>query len=394
MSLFSGFALASVLCGDSAPAAPCPRVDPPPVSIAVDSSRHEVTVTTGPWTLLNMPPMEDHVMMEGAAGSHDAPVQHFEWPVDGWFRGFKYEIVDATGNVLDRRLMHHMIMVNFDRRQLLYPAVERIAGAGSETDDASVPKTIGVPLSRGMDLGFYIMWHNESGKDLEGVYLKYTMLWTPTNQNPRPITSLPIYMDVNLTVGGSNTFDVPPGHSEKAYEFTLPVGGRLLGVGGHLHDFGSLVKLVDAENGKELTRVTAKRDSAGKVEGVSRKLFGVSGQGLKLKANHRYRVVGVYDNPTNETRTRGAMAHMVGLFVPDDMSQWPAVDPTDPTMRRDLASLQVPGYEDALAPTEGTGHGDHHGGPGGAASEASAGSGHEGHTSGADHSSQGAKPPR
>jgi hypothetical protein len=247
MSLLSALAIASVVCGDSIGAAPCSpsRTEPPPVKVTVDSSRHEVTLTTGPWTLPNMPPMEDHAMMEGAAGSHDLPVQHFEWPVDGWFRGFKYEIVDAKGNVLDRRLMHHMIVVNFDRRQLLYPAVERIAGAGSETDDASVPKTIGVPLSKGMDLGFYIMWHNESGKDLDGVYLKYTMLWTPTNQNPRPVTSLPIYMDVNLTVGGSNTFDVPPGRSEKAYEFTLPVGGKLLGVGGHLHDYGSFVKLVD-----------------------------------------------------------------------------------------------------------------------------------------------------
>jgi hypothetical protein len=401
MSLFNAFALASALCADSAAGAvaatPCPaaRIEPPPVSISVDSARHEVTLTTGPWTLPNMPPMEDHAMMEGAAGSHDAPVQHFEWPVDGWFRGFKYEIVDAKGNVLDRRLMHHMIMVNFDRRQLLYSAVERIAGAGSETDDASVPKTIGVPLSRGMDLGFYIMWHNESGQDLDGVYLKYTMLWTPTNQNPRPITSLPIYMDVNLTVGGSNTFDVPPGRSEKAYEFTLPVGGRLLGVGGHMHDYGSFVKLEDAESGKELARVNAKRDSTGKVLGMSRKLFGVSGEGLKLKPNHRYKVVGVYDNPTSETRTRGAMAHMVGLFVPDDMNQWPAVDKTDPTMRRDLASLQVPGYEDALAPSEGEGpgsHGDHQGGHGGQGAPSSSGGGHEGHR-GADHSSHG-KPPK
>ena len=393
MSLLSALALASAFCADSAAAAPCPpeRVEPPPVRVTVDSSRHEVTLTTGPWSLPNMPPMEDHAMMDGAGGSHDSPVQHFEWPVDGWFRGFKYELVDADGNVLDRRMMHHMIMVNFDRRQLLYPAVERIAGAGSETDDASVPKTIGVPLSKGMDLGFYIMWHNESGKDLEGVYLKYTMLWTPTNQNPRPVTSLPLYMDVNLTVGGSNTFDVPPGRSEKAYEFTLPVGGRLLGVGGHLHDYGSLVKLIDAESGKELTRVTAKRDSSGKVLGVSRKLFGVSGQGLKLKPNHRYKVVGVYDNPTGELRPKAAMAHMVGLFVPDDMSKWPTVDTADPTMRRDLASLQVPGYDDALAPAGGEAH-EHHGGHGGPEA-APASSGPAGHAAGDDHSSHEAKPP-
>ena len=311
MLLLSAVALASLGCPDRAAAALCPpKREPPPVEVTVDSSRHEVTLTTGPWSLPNMPPMEDHAMMEGAAGS--------------------------------------------------------------ETDDASVPKTIGVPLSRGMDLGFYIMWHNESGEDLDGVYLKYTMLWTPTNQNPRPVTSLPLYMDVNLTVGGSNTFDVPPGRSEKAYEFTLPVGGRLLGVGGHMHDYGSLVKLMDVESGKELTRVTAKRDSSGKVLGISRKLFGVTGDGLKLKANHRYKVVGVYDNPTGQLRPNGAMAHMVGLFVPDDMSQWPVVDKADPTMRRDLASLQVPGYEDAAAPPAAAGN-DHHGNHGGRGE-------HEGHS--------------
>ena len=335
MSLFAALAATLALAGPSGPGVP-------PVTVKVDSARHEVVITTGPWKLPNMPPM-DHAMMDMGA---DAPLQRFAWPVDGWFRGFKYELVDEHGTVLDRRIMHHMIMVNFDRRQLLYSAVERIAGAGSETDDASVPKTIGVPLSKGTDLGFYIMWHNETGKDLDGVYLRYTMLWTPTNQNPRPVTSLPIYMDVNLTVGGSNLFDAPPGHSVKSWDFTLPIGGRLLGVGGHLHDYGTMVRLEDAETGKELARVLARRDSTGRVLGVSRKLFGVSGEGLKLKAGHRYRVVGVYDNPTNKTEY-GVMAHMVGLFVPDNMAQWPKLDTSDPTLRKDLASLHVPGYGEA-----------------------------------------------
>jgi hypothetical protein len=346
MSLFAVLAATLALAGPAAPGVP-------PVTVTVDSARHEVVVSTGPWNLPNMPPM-DHAMMDMGA---DAPLQRFAWPVDGWFRGFKYELVDEHGTVLDRRIMHHMIMVNFDRRQLLYHAIERLAGAGSETDDASVPKTIGVPLSRGADLGFYIMWHNETGQDLHGVYLKYTMLWTPTNQNPRPVTSLPIYMDVNLTVGGSNTFDAPPGHTAKSWEFTLPISGRLLGVGGHLHDYGTMVRLEDAETGKELARVVARRDSSGRVLGVSRKLFGVSGEGLKLKAGHRYRVVGLYDNPSNKTEY-SVMAHMVGLFVPDNMAEWPKVDTSDPTLRKDLASLHVPGYGDAGAGA-GAGGGDH-----------------------------------
>ncbi len=105
------------------------------------------------------------------------------------------------------------------------------------------------------------------------------------------------------------------------------------------------MRLEDAETGKVITRVVAERDTNGKLIKVSRKLYGVSGEGLKLKANHKYRVVGDYDNPTGETRIKGAMAHMVGLFVPDDMSKWPKIDPRDPTYQRDLASLQVRGED-------------------------------------------------
>jgi hypothetical protein len=314
----------------------------PTVKVTVDSSRHELTVTTGPFDLPNMPPMEDHAMMD-LGMSHDTRLQRFEWPVEGWFRGFRVALFDAQGRPVPSHVVHHMIMVNFSRRQLLYSAAERLMGIGTETEEVTVPKTIGVPMKPGMKLGMYIAWHNDTGADLEGVQLKLTMLWTPKNQNPPPVNALPIYMDVNLTVGGTNTFDVPPGKSRKAYEFTLPTGGRLLGVGGHMHDYGTQVRLEDAETGKVLTQVVAERTPEGKLIKVSRKLFGVSGKGLRLKPNHRYRVVGEYDNPTGEVRVKGAMASMVGLFVPDDMKRWPAIDPRDPIYRRDIASLQVRG---------------------------------------------------
>ena len=334
----------------------------PTVTVSIDSSRHELTVTSGPFDLPNMPPMDDHTMMD-LGMSHDTRLQRFDWPVDGWFRGFRVQLIDGRGQPVPPHVMHHMVMVNFSRRQLLYSAAERLMGTGTETEQVSVPKTIGVPMKPGMNLGMYIAWHNDTGKDLDGVQLKLTMLWTPKNQNPPPVNALPIYMDVNLTVGGTNTFDVPPGQSTKAYEFTLATGGRLLGVGGHMHDYGSRVRLEDAATGKVLTQVVAKRAPDGKLIKVSRKLFGVSGKGLRLKSNRRYRVVAEYDNPTGELKVKGAMASMVGLFVPDDMKRWPAIDPRDPIYRRDLASLAVRGATNRSAPgshqgTSGSGH--HH----------------------------------
>ena len=101
--------------------------------------------------------------------SHDTPLQRFAWPVDGWFRGFRVELVDGQGKVVPRHVMHHMIMVNFSRRQLLYSGGRAFDGRGHRNRGrVSVPKTIGVPMKPGMKLGMYIAWHNDTGKDLEG----------------------------------------------------------------------------------------------------------------------------------------------------------------------------------------------------------------------------------
>jgi hypothetical protein len=194
-----------------------------------------------------------------------------------------------------------------------------------------------------------VAWHNDTGKDLHGVQLKLRMMWTPKNQNPPPVNSLPIYMDVNLTVGGSNSFDVNPGRTEKAWEFTMPLSGRLLGFGGHMHDYGTIVRLEDVERGKVIARVNATRKADGKVTKVSRSLPGVGGDGIKLEAGRRYRVIGVYDNPTGQKITRGAMAHIVGLFAPDEPGRWPKVDLTDETLQDDLASLNEMGKAAAHA---------------------------------------------
>ena len=303
------------------------------LAVQIDSSHHVVTITTRPFDLPDMSEMHDHSM------SHDTPVYKFIWPVEGWFRGFRIRVIGADGTDLPRRLMHHLIMINYDRRQLVYPAAERLWGAGVETGNFSLPKTIGVPLAPGTPLGMYIAWHNSLGRDLQGVRMQIVMEWTPKNQNPRPVDVLPLYLDVNLTVGGPNEFDVPPGRSEKSHEFVIPTEGRILGVTGHLHDYGREVRLEDAENGKVLIRVLAKTRPDGTLRRLERRLFGVTGEGLKLKAGHRYRVVAVYDNPTDETLVKGAMGSLAGIIAPKDIKQWPAIEQADTTFQRDLKFL-------------------------------------------------------
>src|SRR5687768_12353762 len=113
----------------------------PTVKVSVDSARHELTVSSGPFDLPNLPPMVDHAMMD-LGMSHDTRLQRFEWPVDGWFRGFRVELVDGQGRAVPPHVMHHMIMVNFSRRQLLYSASERLMGTGTESVAADDAKSI------------------------------------------------------------------------------------------------------------------------------------------------------------------------------------------------------------------------------------------------------------
>ncbi len=123
----------------------------------------------------------------------------------------------------------------------------------------------------------------------------------------------------------------------------MPISGRLIGYGGHLHDYGMGVRLVDVASGKVIARVKSEHDKAGKVSGVSRSLPGIRGGGVKLTAGRKYRLVGTYDNLTKDTLINGGMAHISGIFAPDDPRQWPAIDESDPEFQKDLASLELMG---------------------------------------------------
>jgi hypothetical protein len=336
------FGLVSVaLDAQQHPASPLP----PPLHVQVDTAHRRVLITGGPYRVPVSPEMPG-MMMDMPA----IPVQKFVFPESGWLQGFRVELFDDHGRELSHRLLHHLIMVNFSRRQFLYPALERLLGVAEESDtgDFKIPRTIGVPIQAGQQMGVYAMWNNDSGPEIPVAYWRIVMYMGNPSLRPRPINVLPAYMDVNIqTNPEENRFNVPPGHFEIGYEFTPPLSGHLLVVTGHLHDYGVVVKLLDAGSGKTLVEVKSKRDSLGHVLSMPRKLLALRGEGLYLKAGHRYRVVGVFENPTRDT-LYGAMAHMVGLFAPDRYREWPPLDVADPYYKRDLVNLIGNGATDSV----------------------------------------------
>jgi hypothetical protein len=115
----------------------------------------------------------------------------------------------------------------------------------------------------------------------------------------------------------------------------MEVSGRLLAVGGHLHDYGKELRLEDVATGKVLTQVHALRTPTGEVTGVSHGLYGIFGRGPHLIAGRQYRLVAVYQGSPKDSII-GVMGVMGGIIAPDHYSLWPKLDRTNPDYLIDL----------------------------------------------------------
>ena len=308
------------------------------VTVTVDSAAHTVTLSAGPFEIAGahqMPGMSGH---HGMHEGMEIPLMYLKWPVDGWLRGFTLTLTDSLGRPLDRRLLHHLNLINLARRQLFYPVPERTLAVGQETPDILLPKTVGIPMDAGSPMMLVLAWHNPRPETVHGVRMTLVLQWSPTNLLPRPVSVLPGYLDVVDPIARSVDFDLPAGRSTFHADLTLPTPGRIIGIGGHAHDYvtGLALQEVTPNGVRTVSRLRTVTDSTGRLLSVEQKLPGIRGPGIRLRRGGVYRITGSYDNPTGAPLPEGGMLHIILLYAVDDMRQWPALDPDDPDFRRDI----------------------------------------------------------
>jgi hypothetical protein len=303
--------------------------------VQVDTAHQEIRIVAGPFRVAAMAHGSGEMTMM------DTPVLSVAWPVTGWVRGYSVKLCDgdaAKGAALPQGMVHHVGLANYSRRELLYPMVERLMAVGKETPGVLLPGGVGVPLEKNDTLGLYSAFHDVSGKTVEHAYVIVTLPWIPESHG-RTINVMPFFADVNCVVGGTSAWDLPPGKSEKKAEFTMPLSGAMLAIGGHMHDYAVSVRLEDAENGKTLVKLKTTRTADGHLVTLGQRVFGFHEEALPLLAQHRYRIVAEYYNPTGHVVRQGGMASMAGAFLPDDVRQWPKLDPLNADVQRDIASV-------------------------------------------------------
>lgn len=300
-------------------------------------------------------------------------------PVDGYLHGYRVEIVDAQGRPVPQGVLHHINIITPDRRELFSNIMLRIGAAGQETGPVELPRFLGYRVKAGERIMLAGMLHNPTNESYEGVRVRVHMPFTPAGGFFRPLSVYPVYVDV-MPPASIHEYDLPPGRSEKSWEGSPAVPGRLLGVGGHLHKYAVALRFEDVTTGKVIWEAAPYVDENGEVTGMPTKRF-LWTFGVPLRPDHTYRLTAIYDNPTGETIPGGGMGTLGGIFRPSSGVEWPEVNREHPEYVLDvqITDRTLPGH-----PHPAGSHHDH----GAAGQEGEHDDAHAAH--GADHAAHGA----
>jgi len=288
--------------------------------------------------LLELPPVD---LPPGSVV--DEPASVGEFPLNGSIYALHAELVDETGRRLPTELLHHMDVMDPGERELFLPISRRILASGMETGEIRFPWVLfGARVRAGERVLANAMIHNPTAVGYRGVRVRLVLSYVPEHR-PWPLFSvMPWQLDVAFPVG-DKSFDLPPGHSERSYEGSPAVDGKLVVIGGHMHRHGRTIEFWDATTGKRLWHGEPAPAPPGEPSAVPiAKLYSATGLGLRITPTHRYRVRVIYENPTGHVIPDGGMGVVGGLFVPDRKVVWPATALSDSLYQQDLRHFMGP----------------------------------------------------
>ena len=321
----------------------------------VDSAKGEMFIDLAP------------VDLPAHASHHEVaqpPVAILTLPAGGSLYGFRVAMVDSAGGELPAQLVHHFNLIDPDHRELFLPISRRMAAAGKETGAMTIPWVLfGFPVNKGERVLASVMLDNPTDASYRQARARLVLYYIPAGR-PWPLfRAAPFQMDVAFPVG-DKSFDLPPGRSSHSYEGSPAVAGKIVAIGGHVHEHAERLEFLDVTTGAIIYRASPVTDSAGDIIGVPvERLYGWTRLGAHIVPAHRYRVTVYYDNPTGKVIPDGGMGVVGGLFVPDGGAVWPATDVHDSLYQQDLRhAMRLGGGHDMMMmsmPAHGAGHHAH-----------------------------------
>lgn len=280
------------------------------LTVADDAASQTLTVRLGP---LNLPANSDHIEVAQALD------HHLDIPFDGWLIAYHPRLADAAGNTIPGRLLHHVAFWNVSRSDFLCPnKEEHIFGAGGEMNDWPALPGFGYRVARGERIRVNTMFHNPTDTDYPETYIEVRVEYRRAADGVALKSVYPTWFDVQEC--GDSGYDLTPGTNVTTGRFTLKHAGILLGLGGHLHDYGLKLEVVNATRNEPVATLNSQLDPNGLIQSMPIVTFLERG-GYRLNRGERVQVTATYDNRAGRPLPDGAMGIAVGYFLPDDDSE-------------------------------------------------------------------------
>lgn len=280
------------------------------LTVKDDSAAQQMTIRVGP---VELPAHADHMAV---AQPRDMTLTI---PFDGWLVAYHPRLTDAQGRPLPNKLLHHVAFWNTDRPDFLCAnKEEHIFGAGGEMNDWPELPGFGYRIRKGDRVRISTMFANSTATNFPAAFLEVRMEYRVAGSTSEQLQDVyPAWFDVMQC--GDSGYALEPGLSMKSGHFKMKYAGKLLGVGGHLHDYGQWLTLKDTTTNQTIATLAANSDAAGHVLTMPIDSFTTRG-GFALQAGDVLQVTDAYNNSSGKEIPDGAMGIVVGYFLPDNPS--------------------------------------------------------------------------
>ena len=280
------------------------------------AASHALVLRIGP---LSFPAKTAHAAMP------QAPDIIWTIPLDGWLLSYSPRLVDDHGAAIPNQLLHHVAFWNMGRSDFLCPnKEEHIFGAGGEMNQWPPLPGYGYEVKRGDRIRIATMFHNPTATAYPRAYLEIKVGYQSAAADdtaksvpgPAALHSVfPVWLDVQQCA--DSAYDLNAGPTVRSGEFLFKQSGILLGLGGHLHDYGRSIEVTSESRNETIALLDARLDPAGHILSIPTVIFLARG-GYKIPDGDRLRVTAIYRNTSGRAIPDGAMGIAVGYFLPDD----------------------------------------------------------------------------
>jgi hypothetical protein len=161
----------------------------------------------------------------------------------------------ATVNMDNGGMLHHVVNVNWSRSDVTCPVGggsnlinllgnleggnERFFASGNERTITRLPRGYGLRVRASDEWGLIMHLMNMTPRPRD-VAVEYTFTWT--RRHLKPVT--PIWLDIDNC--GDSEVNVPTGYTDTEWDWRSTIAGKVVAIGGHVHDNGISISAENA----------------------------------------------------------------------------------------------------------------------------------------------------